>query len=115
MMKMKKIVTKLGGSAALAQDLGVTPGAVRSGIREGAFPASWYFVMCEKLGEELPRELFSFRRLDGKGKAIVRSRAARGGASKPSGSRAAAGSVKGGKSAAGATAGGKAGDIEGEA
>lgn len=114
MEKMKKIVDRVGGSAALSQALGVTPGAIRERVFCGIFPAAWYFVICEMLGEYPPRELFSFRVMNDTGKKASGSRKARGGADKPTGARTSSGEVKRGKPSSGAAARRKAGDTEGD-
>lgn len=114
MEKMKKIIDRVGGSAALAQALGVTPGAIRERVFCGSFPAAWYFVIFEMLGEVPPRELFSFRVMNDTGKKASGSRKARGGTEKPPGARASSGAVKRGKLSAGAAARRKVGDTEGD-
>jgi hypothetical protein len=61
-MNSKDIITKAGGTDAVAGVVGVSASSVRA-MAYKPLPASWYFALCDMTGETLPPQLFSFKGL----------------------------------------------------
>lgn len=64
-MTPKDIIKKSGGAKVVAELVGLNVKVPRDLInrhcRLGKLPASWFAALEAHLGEELPRELFSFK------------------------------------------------------
>ena len=55
------IINSAGGRAAVANLIGVGYDAVRFAERQGILPAAWFDLLESRLGQPLPRHLFSFK------------------------------------------------------
>lgn len=52
------------GSEAIAARLGVDHRRVKNAAYEARLPAAWYATLCEMAGNDLPRDVFTFKRAE---------------------------------------------------
>lgn len=60
MTSAKDILNAIGPDA-ICVAVGVKKDAVRKAKERGKIPSAWYFACCSLLGEDLPREAFTFK------------------------------------------------------
>jgi hypothetical protein len=63
-MNNAKDILNAIGPDAICVAVGVKKDAVRKAKERGVIPSAWYFACCNLLGEDLPREAFSFKGLE---------------------------------------------------
>jgi hypothetical protein len=59
-MTSREIIDSIGRDR-VAEALGVEAGRVRRALYEPQLPASWYAVLCDMAGQDLPRSAFTFK------------------------------------------------------
>lgn len=63
-MKTPREIIETIGRDAIAERIGAAPRRVDRARTERALPASWYAALCDMAGQDLPRQLFTFKGLD---------------------------------------------------
>ncbi|MFV0383664.1 hypothetical protein [Paracoccus sp. (in: a-proteobacteria)] len=70
-VSLRTIIDSLGGSQAVARQIGKRPTTVYTHVQSGVLPAAWYDAMCslcETMGMPEPdRGIFSFLKIPGHG------------------------------------------------
>jgi len=62
-MTKQDIISLAGGLDAIALRVGVNKASARVMVSRGPIPASWFAALEDMTGQQLPRNLFSFKGL----------------------------------------------------